>query len=1050
MPPIALALLTLLPGVDYLTEVKPLMATRCVACHGALQQKGGLRLDTVARMRIGGDSGPAIVAGKPSESPLWQRVAGHGAGRRMPPKGEGEDVNPTEQMRLSEWIAAGAPAPSKETEDPDPRDHWAFRKPKRATPAEATANPIDAWIAKRWKEQGLVPRPQADRLTLLRRLYLDLTGLPPSMADIERFLADNAPDATSREVEKLLASPAHAERWARHFMDIWRYSDWWGLGAEVRNSQKNIWHWRDWIIESVEKNVPYDEMVRQMLAADELYPSDASKLRATGFLARQYFLFNRTTWMDETVEHTSKAFLGLTANCAKCHDHKYDPIRADDYYRLRAVFEPYQVRYDVPSGTTDPMAGFPRVFDCNLNAVTHKHIRGDESRPDTRRAMDAGPPVFLNFAKVEGKPVALPAEAHAPETRADVLEAYLKEAEVALVAARKVASEAEAQVAQSRKQPSATSSEAAKPLLVESFDNLDSARWKPMGAGMWKPLGQALAQTAKIDGRAWLRLANPIPTDFEAVLRFRITGGEPYRSVGISFDAAEGRDTMVYMSANTGEPKLQIAWQRNGQYVYPNETKQQRAVPLNTPIELKIRVAGKSVEALVDGKPGARATLPDRQAGALELVTFTATAEFDHFEIRPLPVGYSPAGKSSGRMTVAQAEANQKWAHAEVAAREAEPATLQARFQARLQEVKGTAAQAQSAAREAARLESLLAVIKARAALAKASRDVAVDGDSKKPAVDAAAKALAAAEKASASPGVGFTRLVASSKSPESNMEKPESRAKPFPATSTGRRSALAQWITHKDNPLAARVIVNHIWNRHFGQPLVPTVFDYGRKGTPPTHPELLDTLAVELMEHGWDLRYLHRLIVTSRAYQLDSSTLQPAEQQKDPENKSLWRFPSRRLESQVVRDALLVLANKLDTTRGGASIPVNDEASRRRSLYFVHSHNDHNRFLAQFDDAGVQECYRRSESIVPQQSLALIHGKLASETSETVRQLLDPAGTVPRDVFIRSAFKLMLARSPSPAELDLCISELAEDNSRARAGLVLALVNHHDFITVR
>jgi hypothetical protein len=387
---------------------------------------------------------------------------------------------------------------------------------------------------------------------------------------------------------------------------------------------------------------------------------------------------------------------------------------------------------------------------------------------------------------------------------------------------------------------------------------------------------------------------------------------------------------------------------------------------------------------------------------------------------------------------------------AELAAREAEPATIKARYQARLQEVKGTAAQSQSAAREAARLEALLAVIKARAALAKANRDVAVDGDSKKPAVDAAAKALAAAEKASASPGVGYTRLVASSKSPESNMEKPESRGKPFPATSTGRRSALAQWITHKDNPLAARVIVNHIWNRHFGQPLVPTVFDYGRKGTPPTHPELLDTLAVELMEHGWDLRYLHRLIVTSRAYQLDSSTLQPAEQQKDPENKSLWRFPSRRLESQVVRDALLVLANKLDSTRGGPSIPVNDEASRRRSLYFVHSHNDHNRFLAQFDDAGVQECYRRSESIVPQQSLALIHGKLASETSETVRQLLDPAGAVPRDVFIRSAFKLMLARSPSPAELDLCISELAEDNSRARAGLVLALVNHHDFITVR
>lgn len=1050
MTTLAFVLLATVPAVDYLTEVKPLLTARCVACHGALQQKGGLRLDTAAHMRAGGDSGPAIVPGKPAESPLWQRVAGHGAGRRMPPKGEGEDVNPAEQMRLSGWIAAGAQAPSQEAEDPDPRDHWAFRKPKRVTPPGTTTHPIDAWIAKRWKEQGLVPRPPADRLTLLRRLYLDLTGLPPSMADIERFLADNTPDATSREVEKLLASPAHAERWARHFMDIWRYSDWWGLGAEVRNSQKNIWHWRDWIIESVEKNVPYDEMILQMLAADELYPADASKLRATGFLARQYFLFNRTTWMDETVEHTSKALLGLTVNCAKCHDHKYDPIRGDDYYRLRAVFEPYQVRYDLPPGSTDPMAGFPRVFDCNPAAVTHKHIRGDESRPDTRRAMDAGPPVFLNFAPIEAKPVALPPEAYAPEIRAEVLEAYLKDAEKALTAARKVAAEAETQLAQARNQSPAIPGETVKPLLVESFDRLDPARWKPMGAGIWKPLGEALAQTATIDGRAWLRLTTSMPTDFEAVLRFRVTGGEPYRSVGISFDAADGRDAMVYVSANSGEPKLQIAWQRNGQYVYPNETKQQRAVPLNTPIELTIRVAGKSVVALVDGKPGARATLPDRQPGALELVTFTATAEFEHFEIRPLPAGYKPSGQGSVAMTVAQAEANRVWAQAELAAREAEPAVVNARYQARLQDVKKGPGQAESAVREAARLEALLTVSKARASLAKANRDVALEGSAKKPAVEAATKALAAAEQAAASPGLAYTRLVGSSKSPESNMEKPDSRAKPYPATSTGRRTALARWITHKDNPLTARVIVNHVWNRHFGQPLVPTVFDYGRKGTPPTHPELLDTLAVELMDHGWDLRHLHRLIVTSRAFQLDSSTLQPAEQQKDPENRSLWRYPSRRLEAQVVRDALLALSNRLDSTRGGPSIPVSDESSRRRSLYFVHSHNDHNRFLAQFDDASVQECYRRSESIVPQQSLALIHGKLASEASETVRKMLDSTGTMPRDVFIRNAFKILLARAPTPAELDLCAGELAPDTPGVRAGLVLALINHHDFITVR
>ena len=155
-------------------------------------------------------------------------------------------------------------------------------------------------------------------------------------------------------------------------MDIWRYSDWWGLGAEVRNSQKHIWHWRDWIIESLNADKGYDQMVREMLAADELYPDDLDRLRATGFLARQYFKFNRNTWLDETVEHTVKAFLGLTFNCAKCHDHKYDPISQDDYYRFRAFFEPYQVRTDMVPGETDfEKDGIPRAFDCNLDAPTY-------------------------------------------------------------------------------------------------------------------------------------------------------------------------------------------------------------------------------------------------------------------------------------------------------------------------------------------------------------------------------------------------------------------------------------------------------------------------------------------------------------------------------------------------------------------------------------------------------------------------------------------------------------------------------------------------------
>ena len=1052
--------LLLTPGADaaeYLGKIKPLFATRCLACHGALEQKGGLRLDTVARMLQGGDTGPAIVPGKPRNSLLWQRASGHDKAPRMPPRDEGDVLNPEQLARLEQWIASGAPAPAKETGDPDPRDHWSFRKPSRITPAAPSANPIDAWITKRWQEQGLTPRPPADKLTLLRRLHLDLTGLAPSSGEIDAFLADQTPDAYRREVDRLLASPRHAERWARHFMDIWRYSDWWGLGAEVRNSQKNIWHWRDWIIESLEADLPYDEMVRQMLAADELYPTDTAKLRASGFLARQYFLFNRTSWMDETVEHTAKAFLGLTVNCAKCHDHKYDPIRADDYYRLRAVFEPYQVRFDAPEGSVDATQGFPRAYDCNADKVTHKHIRGDEAKPDTRRKMMPGALGFLDFQKFEVREVPLPTSAHAPETRPAVLQAYLKAAEAALLTARQAEKSAVETLRKTEKSAPPSVSQPGKVLVADSFDKLDTDLWTVTGAGQWQAAGGKVAQVAKIDTRTSLKLKKPLPADFEITLRLAITGGEPWRSVGVAFDTAEGRENLVYLSANATEPKLQIAHQRGGTFQYPDLGKQSRPVPLNTPFDLTLRVQGTSVEALLDGKPGAHLLLPDRLPGSLELIAFTATCSFEKMEIRELASGYQ-APKSKTLVTVEQARAGLALARAELAAREAEPAMLRARHKARLDQLTLPVEQARVAAREAARLETAWAVLQAQAALARAEREMILEGAGKKPAMDAAKKALADAEKSAREPGEKFTRLVVSVKAPESNIETAESKTRPFPPTSTGRRSALARWITSRENPLTARVIVNHVWNRHFGQPLVPTVFDFGRKGTPPSHPELLDTLAVELMEHGWSLRHLHRLIVTSRAYQLDSSTAQPAEQARDPENRSLWRYPAHRLEAQALRDSLLHLAGTLDITRGGPPIPVAEAGGKRRGIYYFHSHNEHEQFLAQFDDAQVLECYRRQESIVPQQALAMAHAGLSLDAAQGIAGRLSRPGDNPRE-FVLAAHRVLLARLPGPTETDLCLKALAElgkgpsgqdTTPRARTLLVLALLNHHDFLTQR
>ncbi len=334
---------------------------------------------------------------------------------------------------------------------------------------------------------------------------------------------------------------------------------------------------------------------------------------------------------------------------------------------------------------------------------------------------------------------------------------------------------------------------------------------------------------------------------------------------------------------------------------------------------------------------------------------------------------------------------------------------------------------------EAARREKVAAAAKADEDASRAKLDLFVAKPEKKAEVskkfEAAKAALAAARKAVASPGESYTPLPGSRKTLESNLETEESRGKPFPKVSTGRRSALARWITDPKHPLTARVAVNHLWARHFGRALVPTVFDFGRKGAPPTHPELLDWLAVELVEHGWSMKHIHRLIVTSNTYRMTSSSVGATEKTlaDDPENAFYWRANPTRMEAELVRDSLLHLAGELDPTRGGPSIPVADEASRRRSLYFVHSHNEHQKFLATFDDANVLECYRRADSIVPQQALALENSPLAASTAEKIARRIEAAhhGASDRE-FARAAFLAVLSVEPTEPEQAAILEALA------------------------
>ena len=1078
--------------IDYARRIKPVLQARCYSCHGALKQEAGLRLDTVVLASRGGDSGAAIKRGDTEGSLLVQRVTSSDEATRMPP--EGEPLKPAEIADLKAWIAQGAKGPADEQPELDPREHWAFRTPVRppVPPTTWSTNPIDAFIAAEHQKRGIVPQKPADKRVWLRRVSLDLTGLPPSIAELEAFVADHSPDAYDHVVTRLLDSPLYGERWGRHWMDIWRYSDWWGLGAEVRNSQKHIWHWRDWIIESLNADKPYDQMLREMLAADELYPNDLDRLRASGFLARQYFKFNRTSWLDETIEHTSKAMLGLTFNCAKCHDHKYDPFSQQEYYRLRAIFEPYQIRTDAVPGEIDfEKDGIPRAFDCNLDIQTFLHVRGDDRNPDKSKVMEPGVPAFLSPELPPLQPVALPAEAFQPGTRPFVVEAHLKLADqrieaatAALALARKkltesVAAHQEMANTSVDDSPADALSVIARALFSDDFAAARPEDWETR-EGMWTYADGRLKQSAVGASRAALRLKKLPPADFEARFKYVPTGGEMWKSVGITFDVTADHEVLAYLSSVSGGSKSQIAYrQGTDAYVYPPGALQNRPVALNQSHEIVLRVRGTLVNIGIDGEHSIAYRLPfARQAGALELITFDASAEFLTFELNELSSAIQMQESSAaatrekpdnGPLPIDQAKLTVVIAEKSLVTAELQPLSIRARAaadRARWQEP--TPSDLQVLIADAVRAERQVAMAKADEDLSRAELDVLKSpADKKADAVkkrDAAKLTLEAARRNMEAPGESFTALTGAFKTLESNLENEQSRSKPFPRTSSGRRTAFARWITDPRHPLPARVAVNHLWGRHFGRPLVPTVFDFGRKGTPPSHPELLDWLAVEFREQGWSMKHLHRLIVTSNTYRLTSSSTGATEATlaADPDNLYYWRANPTRMQAQLVRDSLLSLAGELDLTRGGPSIPVSNETSRRRSLYFVHSHNEHQKFLSIFDDASVLECYRRSESIVPQQALALENSSLASTMAEKIAQRMVAGGPKSDDEFVRCAFLTVLAVEPTSDELALVLESMAQLKAVAKkknrpnpdqsvmTSVILILLNHNDFVTIR
>jgi hypothetical protein len=952
----------------------------------------------------------------------------------------------------------------------------------------SASNPIDAFIATSLQRQGLALAPLAPQHVQLRRLYLDLIGLPPTRDELRAYLTDQAPDAYSRAVERLLASPQYGERWGRHWMDIWRYSDWagWTDGKQIRDSQPHIWRWRDWIVESLNQDKGYDQMLLEMLAADELWPTDDDRLRATGFLARNYKMLSRETWLQDTVEHTAKALCGITVNCARCHDHMYDPISQQEYYTFRAIFEPHNVRLDRRPGQADTsLDGLPRVFDADASTKTYLFVRGDDRNPDTSRELPAGVPEFLGNASFQVAPIELPVAAYYPASRSFLQTELLAEAQQKQQQATVALSQAQEKVNTSQVALSALEAEVPDPAQLFADDHFTTRRddlWE-FGAGQWSFPGTHLIQNQS-GADCTILSRSEHPTNFSALFQFRITGGDNWRSVGLNFDyASPDQYHGVYLSAHAGGPKLQLMHRQGTQSQYPENGRKPLAVALNRDYWLQVDVVGDLVNVSLDGQLELVYRLPTpRTNGRLSLWTFDAQADLlaarvialpaETKLLTELPKTATPAPIATlptARRALQQAQQQVDLLAKKLAVETAEAASVSARIAA------DRARYATPPAPEAPQLIAAASAAERSANLARAELELLTtqqalqSAEQNDPVSEAAQKALAEARQKQAD---ATTKLDQAKQAASQPGDSYSPLGTVHPSTSTGRRAALAHWLVDPQHPLVARVAVNHIWQRHFSRGLVANAFDFGQNSAPPTHPALLDWLAAEFVQptsgQPWSIKHLHRLIVTSHTYR-QQSLAAPSAQQADPDNRYWSHAPTQRMQAEVVRDSVLHLAGDLDPTLGGPDIDHNQGLTVfRRSLYFRHAAEKQMPFLKLFDAAAVTECYERKASIIPQQALALANSELVIDCARRLTRRISQQSFAEERAFAAAAFEQVLARPATSAELDECVKFLAERATvyqsapvpagspaidptlRARENLIHVLFNHNDFVTIR
>lgn len=966
---LVIALTVALPAsaVDFVRDVQPIFKERCYGCHGASKQEAAFRLDHKPSALKGGDFGLAIKPGHGADSILVHVLEGRNPKLRMPRKGD--PLSTAEIATIKSWIDAGAEWPDSASVNLEVKiDHWAFKAPvKPRVPGAPGMNPIDAFIQDRLAKEGLKPAPKASQEKLVRRLALDLIGLPPTPDQLARPLP--------QLVDEFLNSKHYGERWGRHWLDAAHYAD--SNGYE-KDPMRFIWFYRDWVINAFNRDLPYDQFIIEQIAGDQLPNATQDQIVATGFLRNS--MINEEGGVDpeqfrmeamfDRMDTLGKSVLGLTIGCTQCHNHKYDPITQEEYYRMFAFLnndnEPWRVVY----GADEQMQR-----GQILQRVRELEERLQHENPDWQAKMQAWADTL------KGKHPKWTTLSFEDDPSGG--EKALRQADGSILAQgyAPTKSEVKFEVNGVHGKPAGFTT----PLKISAFrlELMNDPNLPAYGPGRSQKGTAALTEfiaTLTIDGKA-------TPLEFsQASADFGEPENTPLARFALDQDAAKDkRVTGPIAYAIDGKPNT--AW---GTDAGPGR----RNVPRNAvfvlekPIEVK---AAAELSVSLSMKHGGWNSddLQTMNLGRYRIsVTDAANAEAD-----PLPP------KLRDRIEKGQVDA-----------------ALFTAFRTSVPEWKVVNEEIEALWKTHPEGSTTL-VLDARDQPRMTS--VLKRGDFLKP-----------GDKVK----TGVPAML-----------------NPLPAKADGSRLTFAKWLVSRDAPTTARAFVNRVWQAYFGTGLVETPEDFGIQGSKPSHPELLDWLACEFMDHGWSIKHLHRLIVTSHTYQQDS-LVTPDLFTIDPYNLLLERGPRLRVEGEIVRDIQLAVSGLLNREIGGRGVmppapeylfqkPVSyapfpwkveeTEQKYRRSVYVFRRRSTPYPFLSTFDvPNGEASCIKRARSNTPLQALMTLNETLSLEAAENLAKRMTEAAKGDDKAAIAHGFLLCTSRQPTAKETKVLMHLLEQQRT--------------------